>query len=231
MQTQNDTELDTARRPLRIKRAALHERIVERLHDLITEGELKPGERINERELANRLNVSRTPLREALRVLAVEKLVTISPNYGAFVTRMTRREIQDAFEMMSALERFSGELACARITEEEVAAINEIHEAMLNHWQRQNLPAYYHANQRIHDLVNRAARNETLRQTYLSLNRRLHPLRLSSNRSETKWRRAVEEHREMLTTLKARDGQTLGKLMERHLLEKRDAVLANWDDD
>jgi len=231
MQTTDDTAVDSAARPLRIQRAALHDRIVERLHVLITEGELAPGERINERELANRLEVSRTPLREALRVLAAEKLVTISPNYGATVTRMTRQEISDTFELMSALERFSGELACQRITEEELAEVRDAHETMLTHWQRQDLPEYYHANQRIHDLINRAARNDALRQTYLSLNRRLHPLRLSSNRSEAKWRKAVEEHREMMAALEARDGSGLGALMERHLLEKRDAVLADWEDD
>ena len=230
MQTTDDTTLDTTTRPLRIQRAALHDKIVERLHDLITEGGLEPGERINERELADRLAVSRTPLREALRVLAAEKLVTISPNYGTFVTRMTRQEIRDTFELMSALERFSGELACLRVTEEELAEIRAAHEAMLGHWQRQDLPAYYHANQRIHDLINRAARNDALRQTYLSLNRRLHPLRLSSNRTEAKWRKAVEEHREMMAALDARDGTRLGTLMERHLLEKRDAVLADWKD-
>ncbi|WP_110631374.1 GntR family transcriptional regulator [Salinicola salarius] len=230
MQTSDDTELDTQTRPLRIQRAALHDKIVERLHDLIIEGGLGPGERINERELADRLAVSRTPLREALRVLAAEKLVTISPNYGTFVTRMTRQEICDTFELMSALERFSGELACLRVTEEELAEIHAAHETMLGHWQRQDLSAYYHANQRIHDLINRAARNDALRQTYLSLNRRLHPLRLSSNRSEAKWRKAVEEHREMMTALGARDGAKLGALMERHLLEKRDAVLADWKD-
>lgn len=230
MQLEEGTASETNTRPLRIQRAALHDKIVERLHDLITEGELKPGERINERELAERLEVSRTPLREALRVLAAEKLVTISPNYGASVTRMTRQEIHDTFELMSALERFSGELACQRVTAEELHQIRAAHEAMLGHWQRQDLPAYYHANQRIHDLINRASRNDALRQTYLSLNRRLHPLRLSSNRSETKWRKAVEEHRDMLTALEARDGEALGALMERHLLEKRDAVLADWQD-
>jgi len=231
MQIPNEATLETSGRSLRIERAALHDQIVQRLHDLITEGELKPGERINERELASRLDVSRTPLREALRVLAAEKLVTISPNYGAFVTRMTRREIQDAFELMSKLERFSGELACERITSEELETIRGVHEAMMAHWQQQNLPGYYHANQQIHDLINQAARNDALRQTYLSLNRRLHPLRLSSNRSDTKWRRAVAEHEQMLTALESRDGDTLGQLMERHLLEKRDAVLADWRDE
>ncbi|WP_110657460.1 GntR family transcriptional regulator [Salinicola halimionae] len=226
MQITDDAAIDNTERPLRIQRAALHDRIVERLHVLITEGELKPGERINERELADRLEVSRTPLREALRVLAAEKLVTISPNYGATVTRMTHQEISDTFELMSALERFSGELACQRMTEDELADVRDTHETMLSHWQRQDLPAYYRANQRIHDLINRAARNEALRQTYLSLNRRLHPLRLSSNRSEGKWRKAVEEHRDMLNALEARNGPELGALMERHLLEKRDAVLA-----
>ncbi|MDH4572396.1 GntR family transcriptional regulator [Salinicola acroporae] len=231
MQTSDDTALGLAARPMRIERAALHDKIVERLHDLITEGDLKPGERINERELAERLAVSRTPLREALRVLAAEKLVTISPNYGTFVTRMTRQEIHDTFELMSALERFSGELASLRITAEELADVREAHEAMLDHWQRHDLSAYYHANQRIHDLINRAARNDALRQTYLSLNRRLHPLRLSSNRSQAKWRKAVEEHRDMMGALEARDGPALGAVMERHLLEKRDAVLADWADD
>ncbi|WP_110667841.1 GntR family transcriptional regulator [Salinicola halophilus] len=214
--------------PLKIARATLHDRIVERLHDMLIEGELAPGERLNEVALAARLEVSRTPLREALRVLASQRLVTLSPHHGAFVTRMTRAEIDDAFELMSALERFSAELACERVTESEIAAIRAEHAEMMAYWARRDLPRYYRANQRIHDLINRAARNDELRETYLALNRRLHPLRLSSNRSAAKWQKAVEEHEAMLAALERRDAAELGELMRRHLLEKRDAVLEGW---
>jgi DNA-binding GntR family transcriptional regulator len=181
--------------------------------------------KLNERQLCETLGISRTPLREALKVLAAEGLIDISPNRGAAVARMSEAEIREAFEVLSGLEAFSGELACERITDEEVEQIRALHAAMLECSARNDLPGYYSRNQQIHDRINLAARNQVLRQTYLSVNRRVQALRLRSNLKAPKWASAIEDHEQMLLALQGRDGARLGRILRQHLLDKRDAIL------
>ncbi|MER1967261.1 GntR family transcriptional regulator [Castellaniella sp. GW247-6E4] len=209
----------------RVARLRLHEAVVERLRNSIIEGALAPGVKLNERELCETLAISRTPLREALKVLAAEGLVDIVPNRGASVAEMSAAEIREIFELMSGLEAFSGELACARIRPDELAELKALHYAMLACHARQDLPGYYAKNRQIHDSINLAARNSALRQTYLTVNRRLQALRFRSNYQPAKWEKAIQEHSEMIEALEARDGRRLSEILRRHLLEKRDAVL------
>jgi len=186
---------------------------------------LAPGMKLNERELCETLGISRTPLREAMKVLAAEGLIDISPNRGAFVSRMSESEIWETFEVMSGLESLSGELAAVRITPAELAEIKALHYAMLACHAQNDLPGYYSRNQAIHNKINEASRNSVLRQMYTSLNRRLQALRFKSNFQAEKWDKAVQEHEEMIKALEARDGARLGSVLRQHLLEKRDAVL------
>lgn len=197
-----------------------------RLRQMIIEGELPPGARLNERALGERLGASRTPLREAFRVLASEGLVEITPNRGASVVRLSVADIRDTFELMGALEALSGELACARIEETEVIAIKALTFQMRACHARQDLPSYYRINRTIHDQINRAARNTTLTQTYQTLNLRIQNLRFRSNFDDDKWARAAAEHVRMVELLEARDGAQLGMLLRAHLAHKCDAVLA-----
>jgi DNA-binding GntR family transcriptional regulator len=208
-----------------VERAILHDSVTEHLRNFIIEGVLAPGMKLNERQLCETLRISRTPLREALKVLAAEGLIEISPNRGAAVARMSEAEIGEAFEVLSGLEAFSGELACERITDEEVEQIRALHAAMLECSASGDLPGYYSRNQQIHDRINLAARNQVLRQTYLSVNRRVQALRLRSNLKAPKWASAIEDHEQMLLALQGRDGARLGRILRQHLLDKRDAIL------
>jgi DNA-binding GntR family transcriptional regulator len=209
----------------RVERQRLHDTVVEHLRDFIVEGMLAPGVKLNERELCETLGISRTPLREALKVLEAEGLIEISPNRGASVSRMSEAEIRETFELMSGLEAFSGELACERITAAELAQIKALHYEMLACRAQNDLSGYYSRNQAIHDRINEAARNSALRQTYLSINRRLKALRFRSNFHTSKWDRAIHDHEDMIQALEARDGKRLSAILRRHLLDKRDAVL------
>ncbi|MFA5489548.1 MAG: GntR family transcriptional regulator, partial [Candidimonas sp.] len=116
---------------MRVARATLHEAVADKLRHMIVEGVLTPGTRLNERTLCDALGTSRTPLREAMRVLATEGLVEIEPNRGASVAVMSEAEIDEAFELLGGLEALSGELACMRITEEELAELKREHDEML----------------------------------------------------------------------------------------------------
>ena len=208
-----------------ISRQALHQAVAGRLRDMIVEDQLKPGARLNERELCERLGISRTPLREAFRVLATEGLITMLPNRGAQVVKLSPAEVRDTFDVMGALEGLSGELACRHVSDADLAALRTMHQEMVAYHAQRDLPNYYRINRIIHERINAIAANPTLTRTYRALNDRLHALRFRSNYITEKWDRAVADHGEMLEALAARDGERLRRVLVDHLAHKRDAVL------
>ena len=199
--------------------------LADRLRDMIIEGELPAGTRLNERALCDRLGASRTPLREAFRLLAAEHLVELQPNRGAQVVTLSDDDIRESFEVMGALEALSGELACQHITQDETAEIKALTFEMLACHARRDLPAYYRLNRAIHDRINRAAGNGLLSQVYSTLNLRIQNLRFRSNFDQQKWDAAAREHAAMVDALEARDGATLGAILRGHLRAKGQAVL------
>jgi len=210
----------------RVSSTTLPASTADRLRELITEGEIAAGTRLNERTLCDRLGISRTPLREAFRVLAAEGLIALNPNRGAQVVRLSNDDIRESFEVMSALEALSGELACRHITEPETSEIKALTFEMLACHAREDLPAYYRINREIHDRLNVAARNALLTQTYRTLNLRIQNLRFRSNFDREKWNRAAREHAQMVEALEARDGARLAAILRTHLYQKGEAVLA-----
>jgi DNA-binding GntR family transcriptional regulator len=208
-----------------IPRQVLHQEAAVRLRQLIVEGDIAPGAKLNERELAERLRVSRTPLREAIKMLAAEGLVELLPNRGAVAAQLSAQDVADTFEVIAGLEAQSGELAAQRITDAELAEVRALHYEMLAAHTRRDLSTYYRLNARIHACINAAARNPVLTHTYRTVNARLQALRFRSNFDDRKWQRAVKEHDQMIVLLDARDGAGLRVLLVQHLEHKRDAVL------
>jgi len=196
-----------------------------RLRQLIVEGEIAPGAKLNERALSELLQVSRTPLREAIKMLAAEGLVALLPNRGAVAAQLSAQDVADTFEVIAGLEGQSGELAAERITAPELAEIRALHFEMLAAFTRRDLPGYYRLNARIHERINAAARNPVLTQTYRNVNARLQALRFRSNFDDRKWQHAMQEHETMVRMLAERDAEGLRQLMVQHLQHKRDAVL------
>ena len=203
----------------------LHQQVGSRLRQLIVEGAIEPGRKLNERALAEQLRVSRTPLREAIKMLAAEGLVELLPHRGAVAAQLSPADIADTFEVIAGLEGQSGELAAKRITDAELQEIRALHYEMLAAHARRDLPTYYRLNAAIHNHINAAARNPVLTRTFLTVNARLQALRFRSNFDEAKWARAVQEHERMVTLLAARDGTRLRRLLVAHIEHKRDAVL------
>jgi DNA-binding GntR family transcriptional regulator len=208
-----------------IVRLTLPEAVAERLRALIIEGELPPGARLNERELSERLGVSRTPLREAFRILAADGLVAQLANRGAQVVALSPDDVRHAFDLMAALEGLAGELAAGRVTDADLVDLQALQAEMEDAHARQDLPTYYRVNRAVHDRINAIAGNPILTQTFKTLNTRLHALRFRSNLVQAKWDQAVAEHREMIAALAAREGAKLRDLLTRHLHAKRQAVL------
>ena len=138
--------------PLR-PRLSLHDEVVARLRDMILDGELPPGEWIAEMKLCNDLSISRTPLREALKVLASENLITLLPNRGAVVTDIRVEEIVELFEIMDALEALVGRLAVERASDADIAALQAMHKTMVGYHDSGNRAAYFDLNQAIHQRI------------------------------------------------------------------------------
>jgi DNA-binding GntR family transcriptional regulator len=208
-----------------IERKPLHEEVAERLRLMITEGQLAAGSKLNERVLSEQLLVSRTPLREAIKMLAAEKLVDLLPNRGAVVAALNASDVLHLFELMSSLEGLSGELAAQRRTPEVLSEITALHYEMLAAHARSDLPLYYRCNKAIHEAINRAADNPVLAETYDAINLRIQAFRFRSNFNRDKWDKAMVEHQQMMDALSAKDGRTLRALLEQHLRNKRDAVM------
>lgn len=210
-----------------ITRKSLHLELVDRLQPLIILGELEPGTKVPEKELCARFGVSRTPLREALKVLASDGLVRLEPNRGAWVTLVTASEVEEVFPVLGALEALSGELACKNITDAEIEAIALLHSQMIQSYEARDLDSYFRINQQIHGAILLAARNETLAASCQALSLRMQRARYLANISEKRWFDAVQEHEQILKFLTARDGQQLGKTLLAHMDAKRVSV-ARW---
>lgn len=205
---------------LAIRRRYLHDEAADRLRELILSGRLAPADRVNEVELSEQFGISRTPMREAIKILATEGLLETLPNHGARVARITAAELEEMIEVVAALEAAGGELACRHITEEELAAIGRDHEAMIEAWRHGDEPVYFALNRAIHDAIMMASRNTTLLNIYTSISGRIRRARYSAHKTPAQWEKAVAEHAEMLTLLRARAGQALGARMRDHVRGK-----------
>ena len=206
--------------------AALHAQVAHRLRQMLVENRIAPGAKLNERELSEVLKVSRTPLREAIKMLAAEGLVELLTNRGAIAVELTEADVLNTFEVMAGLESQSGELAAQRITEAELTEIRAMHFEMLAAYTRRDLPAYYRLNSAIHGAINAAAKNTVLTSTYKQVNARLQALRFRSNQDEEKWQFAMKEHEQMIQALEARDPVALRQVLMSHLNNKCDVVIA-----
>ncbi len=208
-----------------IPRTVLHEQVAARLRQMLVEGDIAPGAKLNERALCEALRISRTPLREAIKMLAAEGLVELLPNRGSVAVQLDEEDVRHTFEVMAGLEALSGQLAAERIGEAEVAEIEAMHFEMLAAYTRRDLSTYYRLNAAIHRAINVAAGNPVLTSTYNQVNARLQALRFRSNQDGEKWQRAVAEHEAMVAALKARDGAALARVLTQHLHHKRDVVI------
>lgn len=207
-----------------IHRRSLHDELAAQLRDMLVGGELKAGEKISEQALCTRFGVSRTPLREALKVLANEGLLILSPNRGASVARISPEEVDELFPIMGAMEALAGEAACARAQDADVAAVQSLHDEMLAAYRSGDAATYLRLNRRIHESFFEIAGNHALSQLYQTLLVRIHAVRFIAQKSGARWREAVEDHEAMMAALRQRDGVRLGAILKEHLRHKAEMV-------
>jgi DNA-binding GntR family transcriptional regulator len=209
---------------------SLHGEILGRLRDYLVEGNIPDGARIPERQLCEMLGISRTPLREALKVLAAEGLIDLLPNRGARVRHLSEQDLAELFDIMGGLEGLAGRLACENITDEEIAEIERLHYEMYGFYLHRDMHGYFRVNQLIHQKIVDAARSATLRETYANFAGRIRRIRYSANfaRKRERWGEAMREHETILEALRRRAGAELSDILFRHLRNKRLAAVEHF---
>jgi len=207
-----------------ITNRSLHDQVVSRVRDLIIEGTLEPGSRIDEAYLIEELGVSRTPFREALRTLAAEGLVIVRPSKGSIVRKLTPEDVFSMLEVLGHLEKLAGELVCERASDKDIQSLVDLHERMMDCYRLRDRMPYYKLNQEFHSRLADLSGNGTLREVQSNIQARLKRIRYIGNQKPESWAGAVADHEEMVAALKNRDGRRLGEAMSSHLSKTWDRV-------
>ena len=192
---------------------------------MLVEGEIPPGSRVPERELCESFGISRTPLREALKVLAAEGQVVLLPNRGARAARLTVRDVRELFDVCEGLEAIAGELACEHISAAALAELRALTDEMRVHYDRRELIPYYRCNRAIHEGIVRAAGNAVLASFYESVTARIRRARYVVPMPPDHWAMAMLEHDAIVNALARRDGPGLSHILRTHLRVKRRYLL------
>lgn len=203
---------------------ALYEQVAERLRTRIYAHELPPGGWIDEQALAIEYGISRTPLREALKVLAAEGLVVLKPRRGCYVTQLSEQDIDEVFPVMALLEGRVAEMAARRATSADFFRLEAIHEELEKHAAANNADRFFEANQRFHTALQEIAGNRYLAQLIDDARKVIKLTRRDSLRLDGRLKQSLEEHREILEALRTKDAALARQTMHDHLLSGRAAL-------
>jgi len=196
---------------------SLAEMAARKLRTLILTGELQPGERVTEAELTDLLQISRTPAREAIRILSSEGLLVVFPNRGAEVVSYSPEVVRDSIEVVEYLEGIAGRFAAKRATDSEVDEICSLTLEMQAAYRRRDKIRYYTLNQQIHYAILKASHNDVLVEEHQRVNTRLFRIRFQPNDSDARWKSAMDEHEAISKALESRQPELLGELLTNHL--------------
>ncbi|HEX5802334.1 MAG TPA: GntR family transcriptional regulator [Azospira sp.] len=210
--------------PARIAQTALYQEVAERLRQRIFAHELPPGTWIDEQALAVDYGISRTPLREALKVLASEGLVTLKPRRGCYVTEISERDLDEIFPLMAMLEGRCAFEATQKARADDLARLEAVHAELEKHAASGDKEGFFDANQEFHRAVQELADNRWLLQVIQDLRKVLKLTRLHSLSLEGRLQESLAEHRLIMAGFKARDPARAEKAMHDHLLSGREAL-------
>ena len=209
---------------MRLEPSSLHEDVAQQLRGLIFEGELAPGAFLDEPALCTQLAISRTPLREALKVLTAEGLLRHEPRRGCFVAEITDKDLDDIFPVIALLEGRCAFEAALRASDAELQALEVLHERLARHARARRVKAYYEANYAIHEALIRLADNRWLAQVIADLRKILRLARLQTLQAPGRLEQSLSEHLAVFAALKARDCEGAEAAMRTHLHRQREAL-------
>lgn len=215
---------DHSKRPL--DRMSLHDQLVAKVREMIVDGELQAGVPLPEKMLCETFGVSRTPLREAFKILASEGLIELRPHRTPVVTPVNREEIANSFAIMVALDGVAGAEAAMRATDDDIARLEAMHDRLVALHRATSRPAYFRLNQDIHIEITRLAKNPVLLNIWMTLNANIYRARATANYDAKRWTESVREHEAFMALLRARDAQGFAASLSAHTRKTGDAVLA-----
>lgn len=203
----------------------LREVVFETVREAIISGDLAPGERLMEVQLAEDLGVSRTPVREAIRKLELEGLVAMIPRKGAYVADYSIKDVTEVFEIRAALESFAAGLACERATEQELDELRLLAERVWQMAQNNDIENLIQVDTDFHERIYQASRNSRLIQMISNLREQIHRFRSTSLASPGRLEDTLREHKGMVDAIVERDAQLAQKLALEHVENAEDIFL------
>jgi DNA-binding GntR family transcriptional regulator len=209
---------------MRLVHNSLHDEVAAQLRERIFDGELTPGSFLDEHQLAEELKISRTPLREALKVLTVEGLVRHEPRRGCFVNEVTEQDLDEIFPVIALLEGRCAFEAAQNADDEDVAALEELHQKLARHAKAKRINEYYQANFAIHEAIIALAGNRWLASVIHDLRKILKLSRLQQLHAPGRLEQSLSEHLAVFAALKARDAEGADAAMRTHLARQREAL-------
>ncbi len=207
-----------------ISSRALYQEVAGRLRHAIFSHEFEPGSWIDEQALARTYGISRTPMREALKVLSVEGLVTLIPRRGCYVAEIPEREVEEIFPVLALLEGRSAHEATLKGSAADVRHLEELHEKLERYAAQNDTKNFFEVNQEFHRTLHEIAGNRWLLQFINEMRKVMKLVRFHSLTSEGRMEQSVAEHRQIMAAIRERDADSAEKLMRDHLLSGRDAV-------
>lgn len=202
----------------------LHDTVANQVRDLIFAGELEPGELLDEKTLCERLYVSRTPLREALKLLVSEGLLRHEPRRGCFVATITDRDLDDIFPVIALLEGRAAFEATNKLSPADRAVLDVLHEQLAHCGESGDIEGYYRMNYQIHEAFITLADNRWLAQTIGDLRRILRLARLQQLSAPGRLLGSLQEHQNIYAAMVAGDASGAEQAMRHHLLQQRKAL-------
>jgi len=200
-----------------IKKKTLYKEIADNLRDMIIAGKLKEGDKIKEEALCSLMGTSRTPLREAIRVLSSEGLIELIPNHGAYVSKPTFVEIKEMFDVMTVLEGVCARTAAEKMNDKALSTLEKLHEKLEEKCDQRDQKEYIRYNNQYHSFVQELAGNRTLNQIVNGLRQKILLYRYQSLSLPGRFEDSIQEHRELLEAFRRRDPEKAETLMKIHL--------------
>lgn len=196
------------------------------LREAILKGEIEPGERLMEIALSQKLGVSRTPIREAIRKLELEGLVIMTPRKGAVVAEITLKDLQDVLEVRMNLEKLAVELACNKATAEDIDELKKLHKEFKETLQQEDLTVVAEADVKFHDAIYRITDNKRLIQILNNLREQMYRYRLEYIKDDKYRNLLVDEHAGIIEAIENRDVDMAKDYSEKHINNQEKTIAA-----
>jgi DNA-binding GntR family transcriptional regulator len=206
----------------------VHQEVANSIREMIQKGELQRGEKIKEIALCELFGISRTPIREALRILHTQGIVDLIPHRGAFVSQFDVDYISDMFEVMSGLEGMCARIATQKMTPPDLQKIENLHLVLEKHFKNNNPQAYLKHNWEFHEFIRHLSKNKVLNEVINGLRQKILLYRQRQLYQPNRFKASMQEHRDILAAFKQKDPEKAEEAMKRHLLNQGRSLVKSY---